>query len=119
MVRLAAGADLGLSTEPSLPPNRDICLTNKIFVYLLGGIPQLLSSTAAQSALAPELGKAAILGNLDQPNAVALQLDDFFSDPARVRAARATAWERANFRFCWDIEKTQFLDSIKAVVPLT
>lgn len=118
MARLAAGADLGLSTEPSLPPNRDICLTNKIFVYLLAGLPQLLSNTAAQSAFAPEIGNAAILGDLSQPEAVARQLDEFFSDPDRVRAARAAAWELATRRFCWDVEKDKFLDSIRALVPL-
>lgn len=119
MARLAAGADLGLSTEPSFPENRDICLTNKIFVYLLAGIPQLLSNTAAQSAFAPEIGEAALLADLAQPEAVALQLDEFFSDPVRIHAARATAWDLATRRYCWDVEKARFLDSIQAVVPLT
>jgi hypothetical protein len=117
MARLAAGADLGLSTEPSLPPNRDICLTNKIFIYLLAGLPQLLSNTAAQSAFAPELGAAAILGDLAQADAVARQLDEFFSDPTRIRAARAAAWDLAMRRFCWEVEKAKFLDSIRSVVP--
>ena len=39
---------MGLSLEESRPRNRDLCLTNKVFVYLLAGIPQLLSHTAAQ-----------------------------------------------------------------------
>jgi glycosyltransferase involved in cell wall biosynthesis len=117
MARLAAGADLGLSTEPSLPPNRDICLTNKIFVYLLAGIPQLLSNTSAQSALAPELGAAGLLADLSQTDSVARQLDEFFSNPTRIRAARAAAWELANRRFCWDVEKTRFLESIRAAIP--
>ena len=45
MVKLAAEADLGLSLEQSAPPNRDICLTNKVFVYLAAGIPQLMERT--------------------------------------------------------------------------
>jgi glycosyltransferase involved in cell wall biosynthesis len=117
MARLAASADLGLSTEESRPLNRDLCLTNKIFVYLLAGIPQLLSDTAAQSALAPELGEAAFLADLRQPDAVAAILDEFLSDPGRVAAARRKARELAAQRFCWDVEKSVFLDSIRAVVP--
>jgi hypothetical protein len=117
MARLAADADLGLSTEPSSPPNRNICLTNKIFVYLLAGIPQLLSNTAAQCALAPDLGNAALLGDMAEPDAMAAVLDDFFSDPMRVSAARVAAWEIATRRFCWDVEKVRFLESIEAVVP--
>jgi hypothetical protein len=119
MARLAAGADLGLSTEQRLPPNRDICLTNKIFAYLLAGIPQLLSNTAAQSALAPELREAAILADLDQPDAAARQLDQFFSDPGRVASARLTARDLAERRFCWDLEKLRFLESVRAAVAFS
>jgi hypothetical protein len=117
MARLAAGADLGLSAEQTLPPNRDLCLTNKIFVYLLAGIPQLLSKTAAQKALAPELGEAAILADISQPDAVAKLLDQFFADPGRVAAARRAAWDLSMQRYCWDVEKSQFLGSIRAVIP--
>ncbi|HEY1763625.1 MAG TPA: hypothetical protein VGF85_01800 [Opitutaceae bacterium] len=118
MARLASDAHLGLSTELRLPPNRDLCLTNKIFVYLLAGIPQLLSRTSAQAALAPELGEAALLADLDQAEAVAAQLDILFSAPDRMAAARRHATELAERRFCWDIEKAAFLDSVGRVVPL-
>jgi hypothetical protein len=117
MARLAATADLGLSTEVRMPPNRDLCLTNKIFVYLLAGIPQLLSNTAAQAELAPELGEAALLADLDQPETVAARLDAFFGQPERVAAARRRASELAARRFCWEVEKSVFLDSIARVVP--
>jgi hypothetical protein len=119
MARLAAGADLGLSAEQTLPPNRDLCLTNKIFVYLLAGIPQLLSKTAAQKALAPELGEAAILADIAQPDAVAQQLDQFFANPVRVVGARRTARNLAEKRYCWDVEKSQFLESVQAAIPIS
>jgi len=119
MARLAASADLGLSIEERQPLNRDLCLTNKVFVYLLAGIPQLLSDTAAQRALAPELAEAGILADLRQPVATARQLDEFFSDPGRMASARRKAWELAMSRFCWDVEKSTYLDSVRSVVPLT
>jgi glycosyltransferase involved in cell wall biosynthesis len=118
MARLAAQADLGLSTEIPSPPNRNLCLTNKIFIYLLAGIPQMLSDTRAQCALAPELGEAAFLADLERPDGVAARLDDFFGDPGRVAAARRRARELAASRYCWEVEKAAFLDSIKAVAPL-
>ena len=101
MARLAADADLGLSIEDTVPLNRDLCLTNKIFVYLLAGIPQLLSKTAAQTALAPELQEAAFLGDLERPAAIAGLLDDFLGSPVRMASARRRAWELAESRFCW------------------
>jgi hypothetical protein len=116
MARLAATADLGLSVEESQPLNHDLCLANKIFVYLLAGIPQLLSHTSAHAALAPELKEAAILGRLERVDETAAALDSFFSDPARVSAARRRAWELAQTRFCWDLAQENFLASVRAAV---
>jgi hypothetical protein len=116
MVRLAATADLGLSTEESHPLNRDLCLTNKIFAYLLAGLPQLLSETAAQTALAPELGAAALLADLSQPAKVAARLDAFFGLPAEVARARSAAWELGQQRFNWETEKVRFLEAVRTLI---
>lgn len=118
MARLAATADLGLSTEETQPLNRDICLTNKIFTYLIAGIPQLLSATSAQRALAPELGAAALLDDMSDPSATAQRLDAFFADAAGMTTARQKARELARTRFCWDVEQEIFLSSVRALVPL-
>lgn len=117
MARLAAPYDLGLSTELSSPLNRQLCLTNKVFVYLLAGIPQLLSATEAQSALAAELGPAALLAELTDAEAAARRLDEFFSDPVSIAEARRRAWELAAARFCWDREKDLLLREVQRVLP--
>ncbi len=109
MIQLAAAADLGLSTEESQPLNRDLCLTNKIFTYLLAGLPQLLSSTRAQTALAPDLGHAALLGHLGRTDETAVQLDHFFAASENVIRARAAAWQLGRRRYCWDVEQAAFL----------
>lgn len=57
MARLAAQHDVGLASELNTPPNHEICLSNKIFTYLLAGIPVLLSDTPAQRNLAAEWAK--------------------------------------------------------------
>lgn len=116
MARLAAEADLGLSLETPPPLNRDVCLTNKIFIYLLAGIPQLLSHTAAQARLVPELGAAGLLCELGDTDRTALQLDEFFSDPARVASARTVASALAATQFCWDVEQENFLAQVARVV---
>lgn len=109
MIQLAAAADLGLSTEESQPLNRDLCLTNKIFTYLLAGLPQLLSPTRAQTALAPDLGPAALLGPLARVDETALQLDRFFGASENVIQARAAAWRLGRRRYCWDVEQAAFV----------
>lgn len=113
MARLAASADLGLSIEESAPPNRDLCLTNKIFIYLLAGIPQLLSNTTAQQSLAPALGNAALLADIHRPSELAQRLDIFLSNPAAMAQARQFARQLSQSRYCWDIEQEVFLASVK------
>lgn len=46
----SARFDVGLSLELKTPLNRDICLTNKIFTYLLAGNAIILSETSMQAA---------------------------------------------------------------------
>jgi hypothetical protein len=115
MARLAAGADLGLSLEEVRPLNRDICLTNKIFVYLLAGIPQFLSNTTAQAVFAGEIGAAGLVGDPSRPDEIAGKLDAFFGDPLRVAAARRAAWSLAQTRYCWDIEQGKLLRSVEKI----
>lgn len=116
MVRLAADADLGLSIEETVPLNRDLCLTNKIFVYLLAGIPQLMSRTSAQTAMARELGEAALLADIRDADGAARLLDEFFADATRVQKARRTAWELATNRYCWEVEKRSWLAAVEHAV---
>jgi hypothetical protein len=44
----AASFDVGLALEPTIPINRDICLTNKVFTYLLAGNSIIYSETKMQ-----------------------------------------------------------------------
>lgn len=116
MARLSAPHDLGLCVEESTPRNHDLCLANKIFVYLLAGIPQLLSPTAAHLDFAPELGEAAIVADRRDPTETARRLDALLRDPARRASARSRAWELARSRYCWDVEKEKFLSAVAEIV---
>ncbi|MEO6847708.1 MAG: hypothetical protein ABI443_09105 [Chthoniobacterales bacterium] len=114
MVRLAAGYDAGLSLELSVPLNRDLCLTNKIFTYLLAGTPVILSNTSAQSALCSELGDAAQLIDFKDIEGSARKLEGFLGDSIRRATSRSHAWQIGQTRFNWDIEKLKFLQQIKS-----
>jgi glycosyltransferase involved in cell wall biosynthesis len=112
MPRLAAGYDLGLSLELRSPRNRDLCLTNKIFTYLLAGLPVALSPTSAQDALRDDLGPAALALPIDDPRACAALLDQWWADRSAVAAARAHAWHLGQTRYNWDHEKTALVATI-------
>ena len=111
MVPLAIHHDIGLSLELTEPLNRAICLTNKIFVYLLAGIPVVMSKTPAQEKLSHHLGEAAMVIG-EEPSAIAAALDDWLADPTRLEHRRKTAWALGQRTYNWDVEQHRFLDGV-------
>jgi hypothetical protein len=111
MVRLAAPYDVGLSLETDVSENRRLCLTNKLFTYLLAGIPTLMSDTPAQRAVAPDLGAAAAVISLADPAGIAAALDRLAGN---LDAARAEAFSLGRERYNWEVEKHVLLNSVAA-----
>ncbi len=114
MVRAAASYDVGLSLEGDVSLNRGLCLTNKIFTYLLAGVPVVLSDTPAQRALALELGVAACVVSLADPDGMAAALDRLAGSPAHLAEAAATAWRLGRERYNWDVEQHVLLRAVAA-----
>ncbi len=92
MEQLASIYDIGLVAENGHTRNRAIALTNKLFTYLLAGVPALLSDTAAHRAFATETGMTAHIYPIDDPESLAAIIDGLLGDPARLAAARAEAY---------------------------
>jgi glycosyltransferase involved in cell wall biosynthesis len=113
MVRRAAVYDIGLSLETDISDSRRLCLTNKIFTYLLAGVPVLLSDTPAQRALAPELGAAARVVSLSDPAGIAAVLDRLAGSPGERGEARDVAWRLGRDRYNWEVEKEVLLGSVE------
>jgi glycosyltransferase involved in cell wall biosynthesis len=105
MATLAAAYDIGLSLELVDTGNRKLCLGNKIFTYLLAGVPVMMSETPAQRAIARELGAAAEVVSLSDPAAIAAVLDRLAGSPAALAEAKSAAWRLGRNRYNWDIEK--------------
>ena len=117
MVCLAAYHDIGLSLEQTEPLNRAICLTNKIFVYLLAGLPVVMSKTPAQEKLSHQLGEAALVIG-DQPAEIATSLDRWLRHPEKLREQQQKAWHSGRETYNWDREKLKFLDVIAQALNL-
>ncbi len=111
MAILASSYDLGLSLETDVTESRRLCLTNKIFTYLLAGIPVMMSDTPAQCTLAPDLGAAASVVPLSDPHAIAIELDRLAS-ASLLASAKQTAAKLGRLRYNWDLEKTVLLDVV-------
>lgn len=116
MARLASVYDLGLSGEDECTRNRRVALTNKLFTYLLAGLPIVMSETPGQSQIASEFGEAARLYPSDDPMTLAARLDEMLLHPDALASARTASWRLGQARFNWDNEQAKLLDCVAAVL---
>jgi glycosyltransferase involved in cell wall biosynthesis len=112
MEELAAVYDAGLCSETDRTASRRLCLTNKLFSFLLAGIPPLLSDTPAQCRLAQEAGIADLVYPRDDPAALADVLDRILSNPARLAASRNRAWRLGQERYNWERERPTLISCL-------
>ncbi|HEV3063544.1 MAG TPA: glycosyltransferase [Vicinamibacterales bacterium] len=104
MVDLARGYDIGLATEASTPPNRQVCIPNKAFTYILAGVAVVMSDTPGMRHLGLDLGEGAALVRPDDVDALAAALGRWANDPHRLECAKRMAWSAAVRRWRWDHE---------------
>ena len=109
MVARAACHDAGLALEPGRDENNRLALSNKIFTYLLAGLPAVATDTEGQRGVASGAGEAVALyapGDVD--GLVAAVRRVLASDRPR-REAERLATERYN----WEAERETFLRVVR------
>lgn len=114
MVPLCAGFDVGLALEPPHVFNRRLCLSNKAFTYMLGGLAIAFTDTESQRPLAGDLGAGAILHAPGDVGALAAGLRRWAEDKALLHRARTAAWDAAARRWHWEhpAERGALLDAV-------
>ncbi len=123
MERIASSFDLGLASETSISRNRNICLTNKLFTFMLAGLPALMSNTPAQMRFATESGLQDLVYPIDNASALAQLIDRFLSNPNLHADMRARCWRLGQKRYNWDQEASILTEMVaksvrKAPQPL-
>ncbi len=104
----AAVFDVGMAIELAVPVNRDICLTNKIFTYLLAGNAVILSATAMQMAF-NEMYKVGASFEVNNANELAERIKEY-QQPERLKAQRLHNYELAKRELNWEKESVRLTD---------
>ena len=104
MVDCARGYDVGLALEQMTPLNRQLCLTNKAFTYILAGMAVAMTDTPGQHALGLDLGRAAALVPAGDIDALAAAFARWTDDRRGARVRKAQAWNAATRRWHWEHE---------------
>jgi glycosyltransferase involved in cell wall biosynthesis len=113
MERLAGEYDIGLVAEDGHTRSRAIALTNKLFTYLIAGIPALMSDIPAHRSFAAEVGMSAFVYPVDNAESLAALLDQLLCDPRRLAAARAQAFSLGRERYNWERERNTLLATVR------
>ena len=116
VVRFSVQFDVGLALEIPHSQNRDKCLTNKIFTYLLAGNAVIATSTSAQRPLVESLGEAGWLYVPGDIFRLAEGIERWMKDRKALKKAREKAWEMGEKHYNWDLEKVKFLDIVEKVL---
>jgi glycosyltransferase involved in cell wall biosynthesis len=113
---IASMHHIGLASEFVHNQNRDLCLTNKLFMYLLAGNAIVATDTFAQkSFLTDNPG----IGSLyEQENVIDLfrVLKKYNVNPDLLDSHRKNALELGKTKFNWNIEKSKFLKKVETVL---
>jgi hypothetical protein len=112
MERLAAQYSIGLVAETGHTASRRLCLTNKLFSFLLAGIPPLMSDTPAHRRFAAEAGLSDLVYRSEHPEALAQLVDGLLGDPACLAARRAQAWRLGQERYNWERERAPLIKAV-------
>lgn len=113
--QLGASYDLGYIGESDVTQNRLRALTNKLFSYLIGGVPNLATDIPAHRQLAPQFGEAMTLFPIGDATALAAAIDRLLLNPELLANARVHAWHLGQTRFNWNVEQTRLNDIVGKV----
>jgi glycosyltransferase involved in cell wall biosynthesis len=100
--RLCRGYDIGLALEQVHILNRDLCLCNKVFSYMLAGLAIVCTDTKGQRPLAEDLGDGALLYKPGDVAVLAAGLRRWAEDPGALFRARQASWQAAERRWHWE-----------------
>lgn len=101
--------DAGLCLEQPQTLNRDMCVTNKLFLYLLAGLALAATDTQGQREAAAAFPDAVFFFRPGDVPGLADIMQRLVSDPAALSRARDAALRAAETRWNWERESASLV----------
>ncbi|GAB3195575.1 glycosyltransferase involved in cell wall biosynthesis [Pontibacter aydingkolensis] len=114
--KIASQHDIGVGGEIPSCLNREFCLTNKIFTYLLAGNALVLSDTQAQKKFLEDYPAVGSIFRSEEPESLAYVLRQYANEPDLLVTHRMNAREIALNELNWEKEKEKFIDKVVSVL---
>jgi glycosyltransferase involved in cell wall biosynthesis len=110
--------DVGLCLEVPSSINRDVCITNKIFMYMLAGLAVIASRTRGQSEVLTAAPEAGFLYPSGDAGALAAIIERLAADKDLVARTRRAALEAARTRWNWELESRVLLQAVDSALSV-
>jgi glycosyltransferase involved in cell wall biosynthesis len=109
---LTAGAHIGIVSEQLVDENKNVCLANKLFTYLLAGNCVLASDTKAQKKFLEDNPGIGVLYYMKDPNSIADALRMLYNDRALLNRYRKAALDLGRNIFNWEEESKKLISVV-------
>lgn len=109
----ASQFDVGLALESDVSVNRNICVTNKIFSYLMSGLAIVGTDTYGQKDIFSNFSNAVYVCKMNDEEDLANGMCYYIHNLAQLYLAKKTAREAAETTFNWEQESKFFLGKIE------
>jgi glycosyltransferase involved in cell wall biosynthesis len=116
IVHIAAMHHIGLAAEYVHIANRDLCLTNKLFMYMLAGNALLITDTKAQQYFLQENPNIGLVYEQENVTSIVTALKYYQDKPSILEEHREQSFQLAKDKYNWEIEQHIFLDNVKSVL---
>jgi glycosyltransferase involved in cell wall biosynthesis len=116
LFELASQHHIGIASEMVSNDNREICLTNKVFSYMLAGLAIIASSTIAQSSLFDQNKDIGFLFNLDKPEMIDDILNTYLQDLSLLRSHQNNSLMAGRNKYNWEIESATYISVLQKVI---
>ena len=111
--KIAAGFDIGIAAEIPYCENRNVCLTNKIFTYLLAGNCVLASDTDAQKDLMEQYPQVGMVYRHNDPADLAGKIRLLAENREFLENCRKASTDVAARKLNWETEREKLYSVIE------
>lgn len=115
LIQLASAHDIGLAFETEASLNRQICLTNKLFTYILARLPIWANDTVAQKEFLQQHPGIGLVIDLKNENALVDQLRHWINVPEERQRMRSALEVVASTQH-WEQEQIKLLDLVNSII---
>lgn len=115
LFKLMTTHHVGIASEiPSLL-NKDICMSNKMFSYLLAGLALVVSDTKGQSSFLNTYPNIGFIYDNDDHQRLVQGLKNYIENPHLLNHHRENALALANSKYNWESQSTNLVSLIECL----